>query len=88
MHNKIKNVVTIEAQSQMVPVFAPVAILTGVTQVLSTDGYCAIRSTEDFTYQINGAGPSITNEAGAILGINPKVTSIDFGASVSFLEVM
>jgi hypothetical protein len=84
----MKNIVTIQAQDQMIPVFAPIAILADVTQVLSSSGYLAIRSDTDFTYQINGVGPSITNVAGAILGVNPKITSIDFGATVGFLEVM
>jgi hypothetical protein len=83
-----KNLVSTLMQAQVVPVFAPTSILTAVTQVLSSTGYVAVRSPEDFSYRINGAGSYVGVPAGTILGINDKITSIDFQSSVALLEVM
>ena len=83
-----KNLVSTLMQSQVVPVFAPTVILTAVTQVLSSTGYVAVRSPADFAYRINGAGSYVSVPTGTILGINSKITSIDFQSAVALLEVM
>jgi hypothetical protein len=85
---KFKNLVSTLMQSQVVPVFAPTSILTAVTQVLSSAGYLAVRSPADFSYRINGAGSYVTVPAGTILGVNDRITSIDFQSAVALLEVM
>lgn len=82
------NVVTVPTQNKVVTVFAPVDILTNVTQVLQTDGYVAVRSPTNFRYRLNSTGPYADLLAGTILGINPRVTSVDFETAVPLLEVM
>ena len=86
--SRYKNVAVNGAQNAVVPVFAPVAILTAVTQVLSSTGYIAVRSPADFSYTIDGGASYILIPSGTILGINQGITSIDFQSAVALLEVM
>lgn len=81
-------VITAPTDQPVVPVFAPVAILENVSQITPADGWVAIRSPLDFSYTIDGGSSYITVESGSVLGINPKVTSIDFLSAVNQLEVM
>ena len=86
MSNKY-NVVTMQAQAQVIPCFAPKEIRTGVSSVTSDGTVVAIRSTSSFSYSLDGI-TFITNEAGAILGVSPAIEAITFASPVALLEVM
>ena len=77
-----------QTSRSVVQLMAPRAILTGVTQILKTDGYTVVRAGAEVSYQINGAGTIAVIPAGTALGIHPSITSIDFQAPVAILEVM
>lgn len=73
--------------SRVMQAFAPFKIVTATTLDVATHVVSAYCVSADTTYQINGSGPSMPIQAGAVRAVPPSVTSIVFATEVN-IEVM